>query len=77
MPGMLDYQHVGKILLVLGKRLLAVATHEKHRKENFWISNRAIFSVMKLSMLPCLGYSLHFSVVLSPQSLHCKAKISA
>jgi len=42
-PGMLEYQHVCRLLLVLGKRLLAVATPEKHRKDNFWISNRAIF----------------------------------
>ena len=75
-PGMLEYQHVGRLLLVLRKRLLAVATPEKHRKDNFWISNRAIFSVMKKSMLSSLGYSLHFTVVLSPQSLHCKAIIS-
>jgi len=46
-PGMLEYQHVGRLLLVLRKRLLAVATPGKHRKDNFWISNRAIFSVMK------------------------------
>jgi len=46
-PGMLEYQHVGRLLLVLRKRLLAVATPEKHRKDNLWISNRAIFSVMK------------------------------
>jgi len=45
--GMLEYQHVGRLLLVLIKRLLAVATPKKHRKDNFWISNRAIFSVMK------------------------------
>jgi len=45
--GMLEYHHVGRLLLVLRKRLLAVATPEKHRKDNFWISNRAIFSVMK------------------------------
>jgi len=32
---------------VLGKRLLAVAAPEKHRKDYFWISNRGIFSVMK------------------------------
>jgi len=47
MPGMLEYQHVGRLLLVLRKRLVAVATPEKHRKDNFWISNCAIFSVMK------------------------------
>jgi len=46
-PGMLEYQHVGRILLVLRKRLLAVATPEKHRKGNFWISKSTIFSVMK------------------------------
>jgi len=46
-PGMLEYQHLGRILLELRKRLLAGATPEKHRKDNFWISNRAIFSVMK------------------------------
>jgi len=28
MPGMLEYQHVGRLLLVLRKRLLAVATPE-------------------------------------------------
>jgi len=44
---MLEYQHIGRLLLVLGKRLLAVATPEKHRKNYFWISNRAIFSGMK------------------------------
>ena len=43
-PGMLEYQHVGRLLLVLRKRLLAVATPEKHSKDNFY---RAIFSVMK------------------------------
>jgi len=46
-PGMLEYQHVGRLLLVLRKRLLAVATPEKHRKDSFWISKRTIFSVMK------------------------------
>jgi len=46
-PGMLEYQHVGRLLLVLKKRFLAVAAPEKHRKDIFWISNRAIFSVMK------------------------------
>jgi len=46
-PGMLEYQHVGRLLLVLRKRLLAVATPEKHRKAHFCISNRAIFFVMK------------------------------
>jgi len=46
MPGMLEYQHVCRLLLVLRKRL-AAATPEKHRKDNFWMSNRAIFSVMK------------------------------
>jgi len=44
---MLQYQQVDRLLLVLRKRLLAVATPEKHRKTNFWISNRAIFPVMK------------------------------
>jgi len=44
---MLGYQHIGRLLLVLGKRLLAVATPEKHRKDYFWIGNRTIFSVMK------------------------------
>jgi len=43
-PGMLEYQNVGRLLLVLRKRLLAVATPEKHSKDNFY---RAIFSVMK------------------------------
>jgi len=75
-PGMLEYPHVGRLLLVLRKGLLAIATPEKHRKDNFWISNLAIFSVMKKSMLSCLGYSLHFNVVFSTQSLHCKAIIS-
>jgi len=46
-PGILEYQHIDRLLLVLGKRLLAVATPEKHRKDYLWISNRAIFSVMK------------------------------
>jgi len=46
-PGMLEYQHVGRLLLVLRKRLLVIATPKKHRKDPFWISNRAIFSVMK------------------------------
>jgi len=46
-PGMLECQHVGRLLLLLRKRLLAIATTEKHRKDNFWICNRAIFSVMK------------------------------
>jgi len=72
---MLEYQHMGRLLLVLRKGLLAVATPEKHRKDHFWISNRAIFSVMKRSMLSCLGYSLNFNVM-SPQSLYCKAIIS-
>jgi len=77
-PGMLEYQHVGRLLLVLKKRLLAAATPEKYRKDNFWIRNRAIFSVMKQEyMLSCLGYSLHFNIVLSPQSLHCQEIISA
>jgi len=62
-PGMLEYQHVGRLLLVLKMRLLAVANPKKHRKDNFWISNRAIFSVMKKSMLSCFGYSLHCNVV--------------
>jgi len=46
-PGILEYQHVGRLLLLLRKRLLAVATPEKHRKGNFRISNRAIFSVIE------------------------------
>jgi len=46
-PGMLGYQHVGRLLLVLRKRWLVVATPKKHSKDNFWISNREIFSVMK------------------------------
>ena len=46
-PGMLEYQLVSRKLLVLGKRLLAVATPEKHRKDNFRIGNRTVFSVMK------------------------------
>jgi len=46
-PGMLAYQHDGRLLLVLRKRFLVVATPKKHRKDNFWISNRAIFSVLK------------------------------
>ena len=40
-PGTLEYQHVCRLLLVLRKRFLAVATPEQ-----FWISNRAIFCVM-------------------------------
>jgi len=44
---MLEYQHIRRLLLVLRKRLLAVATPEKHRKDNFWISNRAISYDMK------------------------------
>jgi len=46
-PGMLEHQHDGKLLLALRKRLLAAATPEKHRNNNFWISNCAIFSVTK------------------------------
>jgi len=34
-PGMLEHQHVDRLLLVLRERLLAVATPEKHSKENF------------------------------------------
>jgi len=34
-PGMLEYQHVGRLLLVLRNRLLAVATPEKHITANF------------------------------------------
>jgi len=75
-PGMLEYQNVGRLLLMLRKRLLAVAPPEKHRKDNFWISNHAIFSVMKKEYAIMLGYSLHFNIVLSPQFLHCKAIIS-
>ena len=75
-PGMLEYQHVGRLLLELRMRLLAVATPKKHRIDNFWISNCAIFSVMKKSMPSCFGYSLHLNVVFSPQSLHCKAILS-
>jgi len=44
---MLEYQQIGRLLLVFGKRLLGVATPEKHRKDYFWISNSANFSVMK------------------------------
>ena len=75
-PGTLEYQHIGRLLLVLGKRLLAVATPEKHRKYYFWISNRAIFSVMKKEYSIMFGYSLHFNVVSSSQSFHCKAIVS-
>jgi len=46
-PGMLECQHVGRLLLVLRKKLLPVVTLEKHRKDNFWISNCGTFSVMK------------------------------
>ena len=46
-PGMLEYQRDGRLLLVLRMRFLALATPEKHRNDHFWISNRAIFSVMK------------------------------
>jgi len=59
-PGMLEYQHVGKLLLVLRKRLLAVATPEKHRKDNFWISNRAIFFVMTKEYAIMSGLFLAF-----------------
>jgi len=59
-PGMLEYQHVGRLLLVLRKRLLAVAAPEKHRKDNFWISNRAIFSVMKKEYAIMFGLFLVF-----------------
>jgi len=55
-PRMLEYQHVGRLLLLLRKRLLAVATAEKHRKDNFWICSRAIFSVMKK------GYAIMFGL---------------
>ena len=59
-PGMLEYQYVGRLLLVLRKRLLAVATPEKHRKDNFWISNRAIFSVMKKAYAIMFGLFFAF-----------------
>jgi len=39
--------------------LLTLATPDKQRKGNFRISNRGIFSVMKKSMLSCLGYSCY------------------
>jgi len=32
-PGMLEYQHVGRLLLVLRNRLLAVATPEKQKRQ--------------------------------------------
>jgi len=32
-PGMLEYQHVGKLLLELRKRLLAGATAEKQKRQ--------------------------------------------
>ena len=59
-PGMLEYQHVGKLLLVLRKRLLAAATPEKHTKDNFWISNRAVFSVVKKEHAIMLGLFFAF-----------------
>jgi len=34
-PGMLEYQHVGRLSLVLRKRLLAAATPEKTQKRQF------------------------------------------
>jgi len=58
--GMLEYQHVGRLLLVLRKRLLVVATPEKHRKDNFWTSNRAIFSVMKKEYAIMFGLFIAF-----------------
>ena len=58
--GKLEYQHVGRLLLVLRKRLLAVVTPEKHRKDNFWVSNRAIFSVMKKEYAIMLGLFFAF-----------------
>jgi len=58
--GMLEYEHVGRLMLVLRKRLLAVATPEKHRKDNFWISNRAILSVMKIQYAVIFGLFLAF-----------------
>ena len=45
-PGKLEYKNVGRPLLVLRKKLLAVATPEKQKK-HFRISNRAIFSVVE------------------------------
>jgi len=57
---MWQYQQVGRLLLVLRKRLLAVATPEKHRKNNFWISNRAIFSVMKKEFAIMFGLLFAF-----------------
>jgi len=59
-PGMMEYQHVGRLLLVLRKRLLTEATREKHRKGNFRISNRAIFSVMKKELAIMLVLFLAF-----------------
>jgi len=44
---MLEYQHAGRLLLMLRKTLLAAAISEKQRKGNFRIGNRAIFCVMK------------------------------
>jgi len=58
--GMLEYQHVGRLLLVLRKRLLALATPEKHRKDYFWISNRAIFSVVKIEYAIMFGLFFAF-----------------
>jgi len=57
---MLEYQHIGRLLLVLRKRLLALATPEKHRKDNFWISNHAIFSVMKKEYVIMFGLFFAF-----------------
>jgi len=45
--GMPEYQHVGRLLLVYRKGLLAIATPEKYTKGNFRISNCAFFSVIK------------------------------
>jgi len=59
-PGMLEYQHVSRLLLVLRKRLLAVATPEKYRKDHFWLSNRAIFSVMKKEYAIMIGLFFAF-----------------
>jgi len=57
---MWQYQQVGRLLLVLRKRLLAVATPEKHRKNNIWIINRAIFSVMKKEFAIMFGLLFAF-----------------
>jgi len=59
-PGMLEYQHVCRLLLVLRKRLLAVATTKNTEKTISELATVQSFPSWKTSMLSCLGYSLHF-----------------